>query len=311
MYSIETKKIDNKTYLYAVRRIRIGKKYKKISVYIGKAVPKTKTQEKKILDALQTKELQLVPAIVQHSKLPDTRITTGEYKKLEEARVRHKYLYAALSGSKQAQWWRHFAIRFTFESNAIEGSKLSEREVAAITLGRTVKKTTPRAEVQEVENTIKAIDWIRDDSFTINERTILRLHAVVTKDLSIPQGFKKRSIVINNKTTTPPGQVRAELAKLLKWWKAEKTVAPFFKAVIFHQRFEAIHPFEDGNGRTGRLLLLWMLSRAGYDVILFKNKNRHAYFSALSKADDGQERTWLRHAISVYCNTIAELHSIE
>ena len=308
MYTIETKKIDNKAYLYAVRRIRVGKKYKKISVYIGKTVPRTKPQEKKILHALQAKELQLVPDIVQHTQLLDTRITVTEYKKLEETRIIHKYHYEALSEAKKKQWWRHVAIRFTFESNAIEGSKLSEKEVSAITRGRTIKKTTSRTEVQEVENTIQAIDWIRSGSFTINERTILRLHALVTKDLSIPQGFKQRSIIINNKPTTPPGQVRTELAKLLKWWKAERTANPFFKAMIFHQRFEAIHPFEDGNGRTGRLLLLWMLIKAGYDVILFKSANRQAYFSALNKADAGQERTWLRHAMRVYRNTVAELH---
>lgn len=310
MYTLETKKIDNKPYFYAVRRIRIGKKYKKISAYIGKTAPKTKAQEKKILHALQAKELQLVPTVVQHMLLPDTRITAAEYHKLEEARIIHQYQYEALSAAKKTQWWRQFAIRFTFESNAIEGSKLSEKEVTAIIGGRNVKKSTSSTEVQEVENTIEAIDWLRAGSFTLNERTILRLHALVTKDLDIVQGFKKRSGVVNNKPTTPPGQVRTELAKLLKWWKAEKSIAPFFAAMIFHQRFEAIHPFEDGNGRTGRLLLLWMLGKSGYDVILFKNANRRAYFTALGKADTGQERTWLRHTMRVYRSTVAELHTI-
>lgn len=311
MYTVETKKIDNKPYFYAVRRIRVGNKYKKISVYIGKTVPKTKSQEKQILHALQEKELQLVPEVVQHMALPDTHITRAEYNKLEEARVTHKYAYEALSEAKKAQWWRQFAIRFTFESNAIEGSRLSEQEVTAIIRGRTLKKATTATEVQEVENSIEVMEWLRDGSFTLNERTVLRLHALVTKDLDITHGFKKRSVVVNNKPTTPPGQVRTELAQLIKWWKEEKSVAPFFTAILFHQRFEAIHPFEDGNGRTGRLLLLWMLGKARYDVILFKNANRRAYFSALSKADAGQERTWLRHAMRVYRSTVAELHAIE
>lgn len=308
MYTLETKNIDNKPYLYAVRRVRIGKKYKKISIYIGKSAPKTKAQKSKLLDALQAKELQLVPDMVANMRIPDVHITDTEYQKLEAARLTHQYAYEALSAAKQKQWWRQFAIKFTYESNAIEGSKLSEKEVNAIVQGRTAKQATPRTEVQEVENTIEAIDWLRTGSFALNERAILRLHALVTKDLGITQGFKQQAIVVNNKATTPPGQVRKELAKLVTWWKEEKTIAPFFKATMFHQRFEAIHPFEDGNGRTGRLLFLWMLIIARYDVILFKNTNRQSYFTALSKADEGRERTWLRHSMRVYRKTIAELY---
>lgn len=306
MYKIETKKINNKPYLYAVRRVRVGQKYKKISVYIGKTVPKTKPQKKDILHKLQVRELGLASEIAAGLQLPDQHITHTEYVRVEKARITHQYDYARFTKKAQERWWRTFAIRFIFESNKIEGSRLSESEVSAIAHGKRVKKESSRTEIREVENALEAMGLMRSGKFVLNERTILQLHALITRDLGIVQGFKQKAVVVNNKRTTAPGKVRKELAQLVKWWKEEKSISPFYKAVIFHQRFELIHPFEDGNGRTGRFLLLWMLIQAGYNIILFQHANRQAYFSALSKADDGQIRVWIRYTMRVYNKTVFE-----
>lgn len=307
MYTLEAKTIDNKPYFYAIRRVKVGTTTKKIRVYIGKSAPKTKQQERKIISELQSKELALVPKMVEQTNLPDSHITNTEYEGLERARIIHHYAYGILTKSAQVRWWRNFAVRFIFESNAIEGSRLSETEVSAIVTGKSQKKTSNRNEIREVENAIEAMELIRGGSFVLNERMILKLHKLVTRDLGIAPGFKKREVVVNNKPTTPPGHVRKDLSLLLKWWKEEKNMPSFFKAVHFHRQFEAIHPFEDGNGRTGRFLLLWMLIKAGYDVILFKYSRRRVYFSALSKADDGVSRAWFRHAMRVYRDTMEEL----
>ena len=307
MYTLETKRIDNKPYLYASKRIKVGKKYKKISIYIGKQVPKTKQQKESVLSGLYRRELTTVSEIVKGLPLPDTYISAIEYERVEKARITHQYQYARLTEKAQDRWWRTFAIRFIFESNKIEGSRLSEAEVSAIAFGKRTKKKSPREEVCEVENALEAMTLIRSGTFVLNERTVLKLHAIITRDLNIEQGFKQREIVVNNKRTTTPGNVRKELAELIRWWKKDKNTAPFYKAILFHQRFELIHPFEDGNGRAGRFLFLWMLYEAGYDVILFKNANRHAYFSALSKADDGQDRIWIRYAMKVYTTTVSRL----
>lgn len=307
MYKIEAKNIENKPYLYAIRRVKVGEKSRKLSIYIGKTAPKTKQQKQAILDRLCARESALVPEIVAGLQLPDKYITHTEYAQVEKARILYQYEYARLTEKAREHWWRTFTIRFIFESNKMEGSRLSESEVSVIALGKRVKKESSRTEIREVENALEAMQLIRNQTFVLNERTILKLHALITRDLGIVQGFKQKGIVVNNKPTTAPGQVRKELAKLIKWWKEEKNISPFYKAVIFHQRFEHIHPFEDGNGRTGRFLLLWMLIKAGYDMILFKNINRQSYFSALSKADEGQSRVWIRYAMKTYNKTIYEL----
>ncbi|OGI69224.1 hypothetical protein A3A09_01250 [Candidatus Nomurabacteria bacterium RIFCSPLOWO2_01_FULL_42_20] len=301
MYSIEQKTIRNKRFFYLIKRIRIGKKYKKIQVYIGKSVPNDITGE---LRLMREKELELVPEILKNIRLPDKNISLNEYSSVEETRIAFEYEQYVLSKAMLKRRWRSFAINFIFESNAIEGSKLSEREVEAIILNRYIKKTLERREVKEVKNAIEAFNLIRSGKFNLNQRSIIALHALITKNLGISRGYKTHKIVVNNKLTTSPGLVRGEMANLLSWWKkGKKKENPFYTAIIFHQRFERIHPFEDGNGRIGRLIFIWMLLKAGYGVILFKNKNRQAYFSVLSKADGGQSRAWFRFAMKIYKNT--------
>jgi Fic family protein len=96
------------------------------------------------------------------------------------------------------------------------------------------------------------------------------------------------------------------MSQLLAWWSEARrgAVNPFEFSVLFHQKFEHIHPFEDGNGRTGRILLNWMLAQYGYWRILIKNSKRTAYFSALDKADDGRSTKLMRFMMKEYRKTI-------
>jgi len=89
------------------------------------------------------------------------------------------------------------------------------------------------------------------------------------KGLGIKYGYKKEDIVVNNKKTSPPKIVREEMTKLIKWWNEsiKNKNNQFLLAIKFHQKFELIHPFSDGNGRVGRLILIWMLIKSSYGII--------------------------------------------
>jgi Fic family protein len=204
-----------------------------------------------------------------------------------------------------------FAISFIYESNAIEGSRLSQKEVAAIVRKQYVKKTLPRHEVQEAENAVHAFKLIQSSDFSLTQKNLKRLHNKVTEKLNIPEGFKKEQIIVNNKQTVSPEDVRVELKKLFAWYKNSKqTLHPFERALIFHNRFEHIHPFTDGNGRVGRLILNWMLLKDGYGVILFRHRNRVTYFSALDKGDEGRYRNLLTLANKTYTDTISSVTDV-
>lgn len=302
MIRFEQKKSRNTTYYYLTERVWIGCKYKKIQVFVGKSVPNDTTQ---FYTALKEKEIALIPKV---NKDPTSELLPAHYQHIALAQLNWKYFIAQLSTVKYQKTINHFAISFIYESNAIEGSRLSQKEVAAIVLKQYVKKSLPRHEVREAENAVLAFNHIQSHDFKISQKNIKQLHEIVISGLDIPTGFKTEAIVVNNKQTTGPKNVKAELNMLFSWYKQTKRVLhPLERALIFHNRFEHIHPFTDGNGRVGRLILNWMLLQDGYGVILFKNRNRVAYFNALDKGDGGWYRNLLTLASETYVNTISEL----
>ncbi len=307
MKKILRKKVNNKPYFYLTERAVFAGKSKKIQVYLGKSVPKDLRAH---YDTLHNKELDFVLGVLRENYKATSKITLKEYENVERARLEWKYATHQSSERAQQRLRTHFAIKFIFESNSIEGSRLKASEVEAIVRNKYVKKSLDRREVQEVENSIQAYETVLSGGFVLNQRSIINLHKLITNKLSIQQGYKKHKIIVNNKETTAPGEVRKEMTKLLKWYKeqnSKKTAHNFELAIIFHQKFEHIHPFEDGNGRTGRMLLNWMLHNYKYGPILIKNSKRNAYFSALDKADEGREVKLVRFAMKTYRDTIAEL----
>ncbi len=91
--------------------------------------------------------------------------------------------------------------------------------------------------------------------------------------------------MVNNQATTPPEKVDEALANLILSYKRNKnTTFPLQNAFDFHLAFEQIHPFENGNGRTGRLIMNKILIAAGLPPCIVFSKNRQAYFSAISEA---------------------------
>lgn len=305
MIKIEKKIIKDKPFFYLTEQVNTGGFFKKIQVYVGKNIPNNPDV---FCKALREKELKLIDDNIENIYSLDKTIAVSEYRKIEAARLKFKYYFFGLSESKKEIFWRDFAIKFIFESNAIEGSKLSQKEVAAIVKKQYLKRSADRNEIIEAENSIKTFNFIRSGKFKLNQRAIIGLHKILIAGLNIKEGYKKEDIIVNNKPTTAPGEVRKNMADLLQWWNKQKKnkAHPFVIASVFHQRFERIHPFSDGNGRTGRLLYNWMLLKSGYGVILFKNKNRQAYFSALDQADEGRPRKLYRHCIEVYRKTMKE-----
>jgi len=305
MIKIEKKSIKDKPFYYLSERVNIGGNFKKIQVYLGKNVPNDLGS---FYDSLREKEVELIVDNLEKNYNLDRAITINEYKKVENTRLWFKYYFFGLSEAKKEIFWRDFAIKFIFESNAIEGSKLSQKEVEAIVRKQYLKKNTERKEVVEVENSIKAFNIIRSGEFKLNQRTIIALHKTLVAGLGIAEGYKKKEVVVNNKMTVAPGEIRKSMAGLLQWWTEQKknNSHPLLVVAEFHQRFEQIHPFADGNGRTGRLLFNWMLLKSGYGVILFKNKNRKAYFYALDQADSGRMSKLFHHCVDVYSSLTRE-----
>ncbi|NTW97348.1 MAG: Fic family protein [Oscillochloris sp.] len=186
-------------------------------------------------------------------------------------------------------------LRLTFHSNAIEGNTLSLRETQlVIEHGLTIGGHT-LAEHLEATNhaaAVRALLATADADTPLARETILDLHRLVTAGLLDEAGaWRTGAVSIRGSALQPPpaAQVPALMDEWLAWVDGPgRSYGPVERAAIAHHGFVAVHPFRDGNGRTGRLLLNLLLLRAGLPPALLLQEWRLGYLEALSQADRGR-----------------------
>jgi Fic family protein len=185
----------------------------------------------------------------------------------------------------------------TYHSNAIEGNTLSLRETQLVLeQGVTIAGHSLREHL-EATNHAEALDWVQslaDHEQPITISTILALHQLVMAKLLDPVlvgAFRPMAVHIAGAQFTPPParDVPALMQQWCDWITAEgMAYPPIIRAAIAHHGFVAVHPFRDGNGRTGRLLLNLLLMRSGYPPAFLLQEWRIGYLQALSLADRGR-----------------------
>ena len=108
-----------------------------------------------------------------------------------------------------------------------------------------------------------------------------------------PRGFKIVEVVIGNSPTTLPAEVEKEVKELLNWYRINrKKIHPLLLAFDFHLKYEQIHPFRDGNGRTGRMIMNKILMQNGYPPIIVFKENKEAYSNSIAKATEGGKKKY-------------------
>ena len=217
-----------------------------------------------------------------------------------------------LAATVQVQWipalQKDTRVRNTHSSTAIEGNPLTLEQVRAVEEGREIPAAAPRA-TREVVNYFAGLRFIEQHAKTspIKHEEIFRLHKIIAGDV-MDQGAAGRYRTIQvrvGRHVPPPSQdVSGLMFELLEWWNKESAkLSPVLSSAILHYRFEAIHPFADGNGRTGRALALWELYRRGFDthhifsVDEFYWEDRPRYYAALDTVRrEGENLTaWLEY----------------
>ena len=130
--------------------------------------------------------------------------------------------------------------------------------------------------------------WLLISKKKIDDNLIIEIHKRLMQNIDERVGYRTKDIrVFKSHFDASPGiYVNADMDILLKWYSENKEkLHPFVLATIFHHKFEKIHPFFDGNGRTGRMLMNYILIKAKYPPIVIYKKNRNEYLDALGSAD--------------------------
>lgn len=195
---------------------------------------------------------------------------------------------------------KQFAVEYTYNSNAIEGNTLTLRETDLVLRGLTIDKK-PLKDHLDVVGHRDAFDFVSQlakDKEPIFEWVIKQIHFLVLgRDVENRGVYRKVPVIISGaKTkTAEPMLIPEKIQELLEWYKGDTEDDFLTKIALFHLRFESIHPFIDGNGRTGRLLVNLELMKLGYPPIDIKFTDRNAYYNAFdSYAETGSPKAMLK-----------------
>ncbi len=196
--------------------------------------------------------------------------------------------------------YHELQVRMTYNSNHIEGSKLSEEQTRLIFETNTVDvgDGIPVDDVLETVHHFRAIDYVIDIAEEeLTEEIIKHLHFIIkhdTKDSLLPWfavgEYKKRANVVGGRETSKPSEVHKHMKELLEKYNAMSGIV-IEDIIELHAEFEYIHPFQDGNGRVGRLVALKECLRHNVVPFIIEDEKKNYYYRGLSEWKN--EKEWL------------------
>lgn len=241
---------------------------------------------------------------------PSFTITPALLGRIEEiAALREKILTATIQVPWVPTLQKDTRTRNAHSSTAIEGNPLTLEQVRALAEGHDVPAVADRSK-REVLNYFAGLRFIEKNArkSPIGHENVLRLHKIIAggvMDQGVAGRYRTVAVRVGRYVAPPANEVSGLMFELLDWWNQQApAVSPVLSSAILHYRFEEIHPFADGNGRTGRALALWELYRRGFDthhifaVDEFYWHDRPRYYRALEEVRQrhGDLSGWLEYA---------------
>ena len=277
---------------YLAHSYREKGKIRKLRVYLGANLSASELAEKKL--AAEGKLQYRVKARKAIGDPFEGLLSPSELNELKTLELKGEILVRHLSEED----WRKFTEAFTYDTNAIEGSTILPNEVENI-LQRGKWPDKPKGDISETYGVAKAIEYIRKTKEHVSIPLILELHKIVFLNSKPFAGkLRKRGVevviadALGNVVHrgAPSTQVRKLLSNLVEWYsKNKRKYPPLVLAAVMHNQFENIHPFQDGNGRVGRLLLNNVLLKHGLPPLNIELRNRQEYYAALQAYENGHD----------------------
>jgi Fic family protein len=206
-------------------------------------------------------------------------------------------LLTALREQKEAKMkggiYHRIQIDLTYNSNHIEGSRLTKEQTRYIFETNTLGITTENTRIDDIMETVnhfRCIDYVIDHATDkVTEAHIKQLHRILKantsdsqKDWFVVGDYKKLPNEVGEEKTVEPKSVHKHMAKLISDFNSKGTIS-LDDVIDFHVKFERIHPFQDGNGRVGRLLMLWQCLQNRIVPFIISEELRLFYYRGIQK----------------------------
>ena len=313
MAFVSKKNIRGKARYYIEKSVRLPDgKVKKFSVYLKGYKPSSGFETAKYERLLNKKAGSFLIGSAGNFYRTSSTFSKEILMALEERKLEYLDLVKKISKKQLQDVIDRFAVNFTYESNAIEGNSLTLKDVAIVLNEKKTLEGKDLREIYETLNTREAMKLIFSNKLKVSEKGIITLHKILVKNTGVAAGYKKLPNFLLGRTarTAPPERVKEEMDGLIRWYHENKDMHPLQRASIFHGKFEKIHPFEDGNGRAGRLLINIMLISHGYPPLIIRKTHRLSYLNCLEAFDNGYEDKLHRFLIEKYRNTYEKFFKI-
>ena len=190
-----------------------------------------------------------------------------------------------------------------YNSNAIENSTLTLKETEKILLEMEVSRDVSLREVFEAKNLARVIEYITSKSEELSKELILLLHQMLLGNIdeSIAGRFRKKGeyVRIGAFIASAPEHIERKLEEILIEYSSDLNTYFVDKIAKFHLVFELIHPFNDGNGRIGRLLINYQLRQLGFPPVIIRDKEKSKYYLAFKKYQDDRKTKTMERILSL------------
>jgi len=276
MVEIKKVKKGKQTYYYLFHSYRDGKEVKTISSYLGKTPPKDLEQLKK--------------------NLMDNFYRERFLSKIDNIKKNFNKEFKSLPKSAKEKDLENFAIKFTYNSQKIEGSTLTLKETADLIERGITPSSKPLRDVKEAEAHKAIFENMMEYKKDLNLQIALYWHKKLLEQTKsdIAGKIRTHQVGIARSKFIPP--FASELDHLLKeffdWYNNFKNkIHPIELAGLVHLKFVTIHPFGDGNGRISRIMMNFILKKYNFPLIDIEYGKRNSYYNALERAQVKKDAT--------------------
>jgi Fic family protein len=269
MVSLKKQKLGNKEYYYLHHSFRINGTIRTKELYLGETLPKD----------LENKKREFLHCIFKEKWFVYFDRILEKYSKEMKKTPR-----SALEKDTMI-----FSIRFTYDTNRIEGSTLTLRETADLLERGITPPSRPLNDVKETEAHrdlfYEILNFKKDLDFHVMLHWHKRLLERTKPDIA--GRIRDHQVMISGSRFIPPLSVELHtlLMDFFKWYnKAKIKIHPVELAALVHLKFVSIHPFTDGNGRISRLMMNFVLHKHGFPMLNIHYEKRGGYYRALERA---------------------------